>query len=442
VARQGPTPIAAIVLLRFFDDQLIRRTEAQLIAQSVLIAEAWRAGAAVEPILQRAVRMNLSSARVLNAEGCVVASSTTEQGKCLDDLAEVRAALAGNYGAVLRQRISDQPTPSLESISRRGRVRVYVALPVFSDGEVIGVVRMVRTAIDAPKALYFDRYRLLAALIGCALFTVALSLFLSRTLTQPLRNITRVARGIARGEGRRPLVLSRLAPHEFASMSGALDQMIGQLSDRAEYISEHATNLSHELKTPITGIRGAAELLAQQWESMTEAERNRFLTNIQSDAGRMERLVEQLLRLARIQSAPEFAENVPLAPFLEGLVDSYGSDLRLRLDTPDASIRIPPDHLESALRNLLDNAFRHGAGKPVDLHAYKEKKRVVFRIRDSGPGISDGNRDKIFQRFFTTERDNGGSGLGLAIVKAVAETRGGRLDFETGPEGTCFELVL
>ena len=403
---------------------------------------AWSAGAAVEPILKRAARMNLSSARVLNAEGCIVASSTAQHGACLDDLTEVRGALAGTYTAVLRHRISDQPTPSFESISRRGRVRVYVALPVFANGEVIGVVRMVRTAIDAGKALWFDRYRLLAVLVGCALLMAALSLFLSRTLTQPLRNITSVARGIARGEGRRPLTLPRLAPHEFAAMSGALDQMIGQLSDRAEYISEFATNLSHELKTPITGIRGAAELLAQQWSSMSEAERSRFLTNIESDAGRMERLVEQLLHLARIQSAPEFAEDVPLAPFLDGLVESYGTGLRVRLDAPDASIRIHPDHLESALRNLLDNAFRHGAGKPVDLHAFAKQERVVFRVCDRGPGISDGNRERIFQRFFTTERDHGGTGLGLAIAKAVAETRGGSLDFDSDPEGTCFELVL
>jgi signal transduction histidine kinase len=301
---------------------------------------------------------------------------------------------------------------------------------------------MVRTAIDAGKALWFDRYRLLAVAVSCALLMAALSLFLSRTLTQPLRNITRVARGIARGEGRRALTLPPLAPHEFASMSDALDQMIAQLSDRAEYISEFATNLSHELKTPITGIRGAAELLVQQWPSMSEEERNRFLTNIESDSSRMERLVEQLLRLARIQSAPEFAEDVPLASFLEGLANVYGRDLRVHFESPGASIRIHPDHLESALRNLLDNAFRHGAGKPVDLSVSEKDGRVVFRVCDRGPGISDGNRERIFQRFFTTERDHGGTGLGLAITKAVAETRGGSLDFQTDPGGTCFELVL
>lgn len=495
-------PIATIVALQIFDDQLIQRTEAQLIGQAVLIGEAWReawireqgidasgpsswippenagkdyfpiepilrldqgvlpptpepmnfaaikqgpawrAGAAIEPILERAVRMNLSSARMLDASGCIVASSSTQHGACLDDLVEVREALEGRYAAVLRHRVSQGPTPGFQSISRRGRVRVHIGLPVFNNTEVIGVVRLVRTAIDPGKALWFDRYRLLAALIGCAVFTVLLSLFLSRTLTQPLRNITRVARAIARGEGRVPLTLPRVAPHEFTSMSEALDQMIGQVTDRAEYISEFATNLSHELKTPITGIRGAAELLSQQWDSMTAEERNRFLTNIESDAGRMESLVTRLLHLVRIQSAPESAEDVEIARFLERLVDAYGSDLHVRADAEPATIRIHPEHLESALRNLLDNAFRHGAGQPVELRVSNVDDRVLFRVTDRGPGISDGNRERIFQRFFTTERDRGGTGLGLAIAKAVAETRGGRLSFESGPDGTSFELVL
>jgi hypothetical protein len=89
---------------------------------------AWRAGRTLEPVLRRAVRMNLSSARVLDARGCVVASSGEQLGACLADLAEVRDALAGRYAAVLRHRISDEPTPGVESMSRRGaRARLHRA---------------------------------------------------------------------------------------------------------------------------------------------------------------------------------------------------------------------------------------------------------------------------------------------------------------------------
>lgn len=495
-------PLAAIVLLRIFDDQLIRRTEAQLIGQSVLIGEAWReawlrerglgpaeapewmprraegrvyfalepilrldqgvlpptseptrfdavregpawrAGRAIEPVIQRAVRMNLSSARVLDAQGCVVATSGAHLGACLGDLAEVRRALQGEYAAVLRHRVSDEPAPTYDSVSRRGRVRVYTALPVFADDEVIGVVRMVRTAIDPGKALWFDRYRLLAVLAACAALTAALSLFLSRTIVQPIRTITRVARDIASGSGRETVPLPTLAPDELREVSRALDQMIEQLSDRAEYIADFAATVSHELKTPITGIRGAAELLAEQWQDMSAEERARFVDNIREDADRMERLVTRLLHLARIQSAPEHVEEVDVAAFAARLQGAYGEGLDIELDRPDLRIRIQPDHLESAVRNLLDNAFRHGAGQNVELGFAERRGRLVITVRDRGPGISEGNRDRVLQRFFTTERDRGGTGLGLAIVRAVAETRGGELTFETGSGGTSFELVL
>jgi len=353
----------------------------------------------------------------------------------------VREALEGHYSAVLRHRVSDEPLPGYDSISRRSRVRVYTAIPVFSDGQVIGAVRMSRTALDPQKALWFDRYRLLFAMAVCALLIAALSLFLSRTIARPLRTIRDGALRIARGEARRPFEPPRLAPEELREMSAALDQMTAQLSDRAEYIADFAANVSHELKTPITGIRGASELLAQHWPEMNDEERERFLRNIHQDAQRMERLVTRLLHLARIQSAPEFSEEIDLEDFVKTLASEYDSVRVVWNDAP-STLRIHPDHLGSALRNLLDNAVRHGAGEPVDLEVGRRGDRVSIRVRDRGPGISPSNRARIFDRFFTTEREQGGTGLGLAIVTAVAETRGGSLTFESSETGSCFELLL
>jgi len=495
-------PLLAIVGLRVFDDQLIRRTEAQLIGQGVLIAEAyreewlrvlqippveapryapaaagddqyfpiepisrlgqgvlpptpeptrfakdrsgssWRVGARVERIMRRAARMNLSSARVLDTAGCVVASSGSNLGACLDTLPEVRAALGGRYAAVLRHRHLEASPPPIESISRRGRVRVSIAIPVLADGEVIAVVRMSRTAIDPAKALWFDRERLAVAFGACALLTAGLSLFLSRSIARPLRDITRAARSIARGEKSAPPEPPALAASELREMGAALGQMTRQLSDRADYIAEFATHVSHELKTPITGIRGAAELLEQEWAVMSEGERTRFLANIRSDAGRMERLVTRLLHLARIQSAPEYAEDLDPGAFLKDLCGSYGDRVRLKLYGLPDRLSIHRDHLESAVRNLVENGIRHGADAPVEVEAERCGARLAIRVTDRGPGISPSNQTRIFDRFFTTERDRGGTGLGLAIARAVAETRGGSLDFETGPRGTCFELVL
>jgi two-component system sensor histidine kinase ChvG len=218
--------------------------------------------------------------------------------------------------------------------------------------------------------------------------------------------------------------------------------MTEQLSDRAEYIAEFAANVSHELKSPITAIRGAAELLREEMDAMPAEQRDRFLDNIGSDAERMERLVTRLLELARIQSAPESVEEVKLGPFLERIARSYGDRVEVDVAGAPEKLSINPDHLESAVRNLLDNALRHGPDGPVELCATAEGERVAISVRDRGAGVDEKIRERVFDRFFTTERDGGGTGLGLAIVKAVAETRGGEVRLETGPGGSTFTLIV
>lgn len=497
-------PILAVVLLRIYEGNLIRQTEERLIAESALIGEAWRAalwqvqpptagapriqppdardavffpyepvlpldpdvmrpalaparrvpvegpaftaGEAIKPILDRAKLVNLSGARVLDARGCVVATTGEVRGECLDDLPEVTAALEGRYHAVARQRISDEPPPPLSSISRRGRVRVFTATPIFADGQVIGVVRMSRTSVDPIKALWTHRETLQWALIGCLLFTGAISWFFARTITRPVRTITEAAQAIARGAPRRPLPEGGLLPAELHDLSTALDRMTSQLRERADYVAEFAATASHEMKTPLTGIRGAAELLRDSWGAMDDAQRQRFLDNIDAGAARMQRLVTRLLHLARIENQRGVVADaeVELGPFLEALADRHpDAEIRVELDiAAPKSLRIAPDQLESAVGNLVDNAVRHGAGQPVDVRARPVGDQVAITVRDRGAGISPANQRRIFERFFTTERDAGGTGLGLAITRAIARSRGGSVTFESSPEGTTFEVIL
>ncbi len=496
-------PVLALVLLGIYQSHLVMQTEARLIAEAALVGEAWRdrlleargrpltdagstrppevrdwafqpvepklraqhevlppateptrpaprtdgpewsAGQAIKPLLDRAKRVNLSAVRVTDAEGCIVASTGEQVGLCFDGGApEVTNALKGRYAAVKRRRFSDEPPPPLTGISRRGSVRVYVALPVFEDGRVLGVVRINRTAISALEALYAHRHVLVAALLACLALTAAVSAFLVRAITRPVREITAAAQAIARGE-ERDLEPHGRAPAEVHALGAALDTMKRQLRERAEYVREFAANASHELKTPITAVRGAAELLRESWPEMDDAQRARFLANIDADAARMEQLVTRLLQLARIEHHDEAgAEEVPLESFLRHLADRYGERVRVTLGDLPETLRISPEHLESAVGNLLDNAARHGGDAPVELEARGVGGRLEVVVRDRGPGISERNRERVLERFFTTDRDAGGTGLGLAIVAAVARARGGSVDFETGDDGTTFTLVL
>lgn len=406
------------------------------------IGPAWLAGASLGPLLARSQRLNMSGVRVLDREGCVVGSSGSQVGDCLGDHPEVRDALHGRYAAVGRRRVSDEPTPPLTSMRRRGKVRLFAALPVVHDGEVIGVVRASRTALDPLEFAWRQRGVLLLALLLAGASTWAISCFLSRAIAGPVRSITDEARRVAEGRATRLSPPRGPVPAEVAELAQALSTMTDRLAGHAAEVADFAATLSHELKTPIAAMRGAMELLRESWDSMSPAQRERFLGNADADAARMERLVTRLLVLARIRSADEPAPCDDVEGELRALAARYEGHVELRLEGVPGRVAVPADHLRMAVGNLLENAVEHGEGRPVELSGDTSSGRLRVRVRDRGPGISEGNRARVFERFFTTRRDSGGTGLGLSIVRAVAESCGGSVDFETGPGGTTFTLVV
>jgi signal transduction histidine kinase len=497
-------PLLAFSFLRIYDAFLLRQTERQLAAEAVVIGEAFRdawrreahvehdehrpaarvnehyvpvepiydlgvpvlpsqpeqpsartplddspearAGAAIEDLLRRAQTFNLSAIRVLDAHGCVIATTRSERGACMNDLPEVKRALAGRYTAVARERISDEPAPPLGDVRRRGTVRMFVALPVFSNGKVIAIVRASRTGLDALSSLWANRRGLLWLGLGIGALTTLVSLLFSAAIGWPLRKLTHAAAAIAEGRAGAALAPKGFMPAEIRVLSETLESMRKKLEARASYVAEFASNASHELKTPITSIRGAAELLQHDSAGMDDAQRARFLDNIAADAARMDRLVTRLLELARLENIrPESLETstpLPVRDFFASMLQRHGNAVQLVLHDPPESITISADHLTSVVGNLLDNALRHGRGKPVIVELGREGARLRIDVRDQGAGISEANRKRLFERFFTTERDSGGTGLGLAIVKATAEARGGRIAAESSAQGSTFTVVL
>lgn len=474
-------PIGAIVFLRLWDTHLVRVTEEQLISRSMLIATAWLgehqlplpAGLEeIEPILAEGYeimppapgkanpqpdprpptgiagalliaerRSNSTSARILDSSGCVVASSEGDLGACFGDTPEVRSALGGSYAAAARRR-TDDSDEGLPRARPHGNVRVFTATPIIAVEDVAGVVYLARTSSSPLEAVWTLRNTLMLGLAGCILLMAAVTFFLSRAISKPVVHITDVAEAVARGNSPATFELSGIVPKEVEAMSTSLERMTAQLTERSRYIADFTANVSHELKTPLAGIGGAVELLREHWSEMSEEERRRFLGNIDADVGRTQRLVTRLLQLARIQSSSDGIERVNLPAFFRQLAERYDDRVELTLSAPPETLAINPDHLETAVHNLVDNAVRHGGGRPVHLDVRGEGKRLVIQVRDSGPGISERNRARIFDRFFTTERDRGGTGLGLALVRAVAETRGGSVSFESSAEGTTFTLVV
>lgn len=303
-------PIGSLLLLQIIDPYLIAQTERELGAQAALVAELYRsARASVESVslgdprpperyghsfvpnevrlrdpdavapalpeslptrdlkipaayarlsvvLQNAQIFNLSGIRVLDETGCAVASSREQIGTCFGALPEVQMALSGLNGAALRLRKSDEPTPPVGSIRRRGDRRVFLARPVFQDGKIWGVIWLSRTSESSLEFLYKERRGLLFG-AGFVLLGLGISTwFFARRIISPLRLME------SRIDAPRPEPLAEIdAPREVHALGVAIDQLTARLLDRERYIRQFAENVSHELKTPLTSIHGAVELL-------------------------------------------------------------------------------------------------------------------------------------------------------------------------------------
>lgn len=210
---------------------------------------------------------------------------------------------------------------------------------------------------------------------------------------------------------------------------------------------DFVANVSHELRTPLTAVRGYVEALME--EPLDPPQRKKFLEVIDRHTGRMERLVRDLLRLARLDAQQEIAELHPIE--IGALFRAVSADLSERIekqklrievlvDPPAAVIDADPTKMHDALRNLVENAVNYSdEGGRIELGARVENGRVLLTVGDSGPGLPDADLGRVFERFYRVDksrtRDPGGTGLGLSIVRHLVELHGGRIYAANRPGG-------
>lgn len=377
----------------------------------------------IGPLLEATARTTLASILLLDTHGCLLTGP--EAGRCYPSLPELAAASTGNAVTVLRRNASYRPHYRLEWLSRASDLRIHHARPVIVNGKVVALLLLSRSPRALFRGLYEDWGKILFGALAIFATLVVLSGLLSRGIARPIEVLSDTARGLARGGGSVPPP-PPTAAIEIQALYADLAIMADAIERRSRYLRDFAHAVSHEFKTPLSGIRGVLELLADHPE-MGLADRSRFLSNADADAGRLTLMVTRLLDLARADMAgsDERVADDPM-PVLTRIADAHrGATFAIDLSVPDAlpPIAMPAATLEAVLTTLLDNSRQAGAAS-VWITASVSVVGVSLRLSDDGPGIAPADRPRLFEPFFTTRRAEGGTGLGLAIARSLLSAAG------------------
>ena len=307
--------------------------------------------------------------------------------------------------------------------------------------------------VAKPTAELRDRWQtlierlLLAGLVGIAV-AAALAWYLSRRITKPVEALAEAANKIA--DGRYDIEVPRVSSRdEIGHLSTRFGEMAARLQEAEELERNFLMTVSHELRTPLTAIRGHVEAL-REGVARDEASRNESLGVIAAEAARLERLVGDVLDLAKLDSR-RFTlrrEEVDMGRLLENAYSTFAEEARRRRIDYRQVIEARPvivadgDRVLQIISNLLSNAFRWTPdGGRVELALGQENGTISVAVQDSGPGIPKDDVDRIFRPFWS--RDGLGTGLGLAIARELATAHGGHILLESEPgRGARFQLVL
>ncbi|AZE01681.1 sensory histidine kinase CreC [Pseudomonas chlororaphis] len=375
---------------------------------------------------------------VTDAEGKVVLdSSGLAVGQDYSRWNDVYLTLRGQYGARSSRSVADDPSSSV----------MHVGAPIRDNGRIIGVVTVAKP--NSSLQPYVDRTerRLLwygAGLIGLGLLFGAL---LSWWLSVALRRLTGYAQAVS--EGRRA-ELPHYRGGELEQLATAVEHMRTQLEGKA-YVERYVHTLTHELKSPLAAIRGAAELLQSD---MPGEQRARFVSNIDSESARMQHLIERLLNLAQVEQRHglEEREAVPLADLANQVLDSQkariegkGLQVEQRIE-PGLKLSGEAFLLRQALGNLLENALDFTpAGGVLRLSASRAGDQVRFSLFNQAEPIPDYALARLTERFYSLPRPDSGrksTGLGLNFVEEVVQLHGGQMRIGNVEGGVEVSLVF
>jgi two-component system sensor histidine kinase CreC len=344
---------------------------------------------------------------------------------------DVSRSLAGTYGARTTRDIAGDPLSSV----------MYVGAPVRWGNEIVGVVSVGKPVQSFGQFVEDARARTLWVGIGSALALLVGAIIVSVWLVRPFGLISDYV-GWLRAQ--RSPSLGRMLRRAADTLRSGLGELRDAFTGR-NYVADYVQTFTHEIKSPLSAIRGAAELI--QEPSMPQAERERFLGNIAHETQRIQEIVDRMMELTALETrrALDRSEPVALGPLLREVADGAQAaaarrEVRVQVAIhAEASVEGDPFLLRRAISNLLDNAIDFSpAGAEVLLALEAGSRRAIVSVRDRGPGIPDYAKDKVFEKFYSLARPHSqkkSTGLGLAFVKEIAALHRGRVELANAPRG-------
>ena len=356
---------------------------------------------------------------VVRLDGRAVIDTSPEfsEGRNFSTRPEVAEALDGQVATGVR---------SSETL---GASLLYVAVPVASQGQILGAVRITypTSALDSRIRRY---WLVLAAIAGVVLAAAAVSgLAIARSVTRPLQDVERAAEALGRGDlaARAPAS----GPEEVRDLARVVNETAARLEALLHSQEAFVADASHQLRTPLTALR----LRLENLEADVPPSGRPSLEGAVAEVERLSRLVEGLLALARSDASEETGERLDLGKLVEGRAEAWSAlaeERGVRLETSrdgSAIVRAAPARVEQVLDNLLANALEVSPeGGTIRIGTSRGREWVELHVVDEGPGLTAEERERAFDRFWRGRGSGEGSGLGLAIVKRLVTADDGRVE--------------
>lgn len=330
---------------------------------------------------------------------------------------------------------------------------VYYSAAILEDTQVIGAVVLAQSLQDVVTKTALVKTQYLLIFAACVIVILFVAYLSTNHISRPLEQLTQGARAIAAGNF--DVRVPQQGNNEITQLSRAFNQMGERLENIDRHRREFVSNASHELKTPMTSMKILSESLLYQ-DGVSEEVYKEFLSDINQEIDRMNRLIDSLLLMTKIESEQEILEKGPadlsqltrqtvklLAPIAQA------KQVQLHMEADEViEVECDPLRIRQAINNLVENAIKYtAAGGSVQVSVYALGNFACVSVRDTGEGIPPEHLPHIFDRFYRVDkaraRRTGGSGLGLHIVQRIANAHEGRVEVQSTPGvGSEFRLLL